>query len=417
MTDERYDKWHAYGDVKFHLSDFLPEQEQCRFLMLKVLEQAVRDYISMYNSSTQSEREAWEEARDFIFDDEYRFMWGNMELSTEEFLDILDIDIEYDPTATQDKAKALEIAIEAIKKSQGTGAIQTGSSHPDVVFVSSQSPSIDRALGGGWAKGRIVEVFGPESSGKTTLCLHAIAEVQKVGGKAAFVDAEHALDGEYATNLGVDMEELIISQPDNGEQALNVVETLTRSGALDLIVVDSVAALVPRVELEGAIGDSHMGLQSRMMGQAMRMLAGITFKTGTTIMFINQLRMKIGVMFGNPETTTGGNALKFYASQRVDVRRIGGVKQGDELIANQTKIKVVKNKVAKPFKIAEVEIRYGEGIDIVTDLLNLATEAGVVDKSGSWYSYGETKIGQGKEKAREFLLGNPQVLQEIKEKL
>ena len=332
-----------------------------------------------------------------------------------------------DPSAVKNKEKALELAIEAIHKAQGAGAIMTSAtSVPGVDFFSSQVASIDRVLGGGWPRGRIVEIMGPESSGKTTLALHAIAEIQREGGIAAFIDAEHALDINYAAALGVDKEKLIISQPDSGEQALQIVETLTRSTALDLIVIDSVAALVPLAEIEGNIGDSHMGLQSRLMGQALRMLAGITHKTNTTLMFINQIRMKIGVMFGSPETTPGGNALKFYASQRVDVRRIGGVKDSEgNLVANQTRVKLIKSKVSMPFQEVEVQIKYGEGLDILADLLDISVDAGLVEKSGSWFSSnihggqinpGE-RLGQGVLKARAYLKENPGYVQELKNRL
>lgn len=317
-----------------------------------------------------------------------------------------------------DKIKALELAIKTIEKGMGKGTVLSGSeSVPGVEFISSGCISIDKALGGGWARGRIVEVFGPESSGKTTLCLQAIAEAQKLGLRGAYVDVEHALDPLYCTALGIDMDTLLISQPNNGEDALEVVNLLTRSGALDIIVVDSIAALVPKAELEGSIGDSHVGRQARLMGQAMRMLAGVTHRTNTTLMFINQIRMKVGVMFGSPETTPGGNALKFYASQRVDIRRIGGVKKGDEFIANRTKAKVVKNKVAPPFREAEFSIKYGEGIDIIGDILAIAVDQDIVNKSGSWYAYGEDKLGQGEENVIKMLKDKPELLEEIKSKL
>lgn len=319
---------------------------------------------------------------------------------------------------TNDQAKALEIVKGAIEKQFGKGAVIHGTDTiPGVEFFSSGCIGLDRALGGGWAKGRIVEIYGPESSGKTTLCLHAIAEVQRNGGMAAFIDAEHAFDPAYAKNLGVNVDNLLFSQPNNGEQALNIVEMMVRSGAIQLIVIDSVAALTPQKEIEGEMGDSNMGIQARLMSQAMRKLDGIAYKTGTTIMFINQIRMKIGVMFGNPETVTGGNALKFYSSQRVDVRRTGGVKDGEELVANSTRAKIVKNKVAPPFRIAEFEIRYGEGIDVMADLINCAVNLGVVQKSGSWYSYGDTRIGQGTKQVRGYLIENPEVAQEIRAKL
>jgi recombination protein RecA len=316
------------------------------------------------------------------------------------------------------KSEALELALAAIKKAQGAGAIMTGAKQvPGVEFFSSGCVGMDKVLGGGWAKGRIVELMGPESSGKTTLALHAIAEVQKTGGVCAFVDVEHALDVNYAAALGVDIDKLMISQPDSAEKALDIVEALTKSGAVSLIVIDSVAALVPQAEVEGNMGDSHMGLQARLMGQAMRKLASCTHKTNTTLMFINQIRLKIGVMFGNPETTTGGNALKFYASQRVDVRRTGGVKDGETLVANSTRVKCVKNKVAPPFRECEFEIRYGEGIDTNLDLLTQAAEANLIDKAGSWYSYNGEKIGQGAVQAKTWLANHPEVTAVLREKL
>lgn len=316
------------------------------------------------------------------------------------------------------KQSPLSLAIEAIKKAQGDGAIMQGKgSVPGIEFFSSGCISVNKILGGGWAKGRIIEVLGPESSGKTSLTLHAIAEIQKLGGTAAFIDAEHALDITYAAALGVDTEQLLISQPDSGEAALDIVELLASSGSVDLIVIDSVAALVPKAELEGNMGDSMMGVQARLMGQAMRKLAGKCHKTNTTLIFINQIRQKIGIMFGNPETTSGGNALKFYATQRIDVRRIGGVKEGEVLVANKTKIKCIKNKVAPPFKECEVEIRYGEGIDITSDLLDRAAEANIINKSGAWYSYKEEKIGQGSAQTREWLLAHPEEVKEIQKQL
>ena len=318
----------------------------------------------------------------------------------------------------EDRAKALEIAIKTIEKGMGKGSIVSGQeSVPGVEFISSGCLSIDKALGGGWARGRIVEVFGPESSGKTTLCLQAIAEAQKMGLTGAFIDIEHALDPLYCQALGISMDELLISQPNTGEQALEIVNLLTRSGAVDIIAIDSVAALVPKAEIEGEIGDSHVGRQARLMGQAMRMLAGIAHSTDTTLMFINQIRMKVGVMFGSPETTSGGNALKFYSSQRVDIRRIGGIKKGDEFIANRTRAKVVKNKVAPPFREAEFSIKYGEGIDIVGDILSIGVAQDIVDKSGSWYSYGEQRLGQGEENVIKFLKDHPELIEEIKDKL
>jgi len=273
--------------------------------------------------------------------------------------------------------------------------------------------SLDMALGGGIPKGRVIEVFGPESSGKTTLTLHAIAEVQRNGGTAAFIDAEHALDPAYAKRIGVDIENLLLSQPDNGEQALEIVETLVRSNAVDLIIVDSVAALVPRAEIEGDMGDSHMGLQARLMSQALRKLTGVISRSKVTVIFINQIRMKIGVMFGNPETTTGGNALKFYASVRIDIRRIGQIKQGDEIIGNRTRVKIVKNKIAPPFRQAEFDIMYNQGISKSGDILDLAAECDVVEKAGAWYSYKGEKIGQGREASKKYLSDNPKVMDEI----
>jgi recombination protein RecA len=325
-------------------------------------------------------------------------------------------EVQVDPGT--DREKALEIVKSAITKQFGAGSIMQGKDNiPPVETFSSGCISLNRALGGGWAKGRMVEVFGPESSGKTTLALHAIAHVQSLGEGAAFIDAEHTFDPSYAANLGVNMDELLFSQPQSAEQGLEILEMLVRSGTVKVVVVDSVAALVPQKEVEGNMGDSNMGVHARLMSQAMRKLAGITQKTGTTIIWINQIRMKIGVMFGNPETVTGGNALKFYSSQRVDVRRTGGVKDGEDLVANSTKAKVVKNKIAPPFRIAEFEIRYGEGIDVVADLINVATEAGVIQKSGSWYSYGDTRIGQGAKQVRGYLLENTEIADEIRAKL
>jgi len=318
----------------------------------------------------------------------------------------------------EEKGTSLELAQKSLAKQYGDGIIQRGSQQVmDVDFFSSQSIGIDKALGGGWPMGRMVEVYGPESSGKTTLCLHAIAQVQSLGHIAAFIDMEHALDPAYALALGVDMEELLVSQPDNAQQALNIVETLVRTGEVKLIVVDSVAALVPQQEIEGEMGDSNMGIHARLMSQAMRKLSGITYKTGTTIMWINQIRMKIGVMFGSPETVTGGNALKFYASQRVDIRRIGGDKEGNEIVGNKTRVKVVKNKVAPPWKEHEFDLKFGLGIDIYADLLDVAAEADIVKKSGSWYSYGEEKLGQGRSQASQKLREQPELCEEIRGKV
>jgi len=313
------------------------------------------------------------------------------------------------------KLKALGLAMDQITKQFGDGSIRRlgDTQRVDVELISSGSLSVDLALGGGYPKGRIIEIYGPESSGKTTLTLHAIAEVQKAGGTAAFIDAEHALDPAYARRLGVDTDNLLVSQPDNGEQALEIAETLVRSNAVDLVVVDSVAALVPQAEIDGDMGDSHMGLQARLMSQALRKLTGIINKSKTTVIFINQIRMKIGVMFGNPETTTGGNALKFYASVRIDIRRIGQIKVGEDIIGNRTKVKIVKNKIAPPFRVAEFDIMYNEGISKTGDVLDLAVEHGIVGKSGAWFDYKEGKIGQGREAAKVYLKENPKVLDEI----
>lgn len=318
-------------------------------------------------------------------------------------------------SADEGKAKALGLALDQITKQFGDGSImKLGETHKaDVELIPSGALSLDIALGGGYPKGRIIEIYGPESSGKTTLTLHLIAEVQKKGGTAAFIDAEHALDPSYAKRLGVDTTNLLVSQPDNGEQALEIVETLVRSNAVDIIVVDSVAALVPQAEIDGDMGDSHMGLQARLMSQALRKLTGIINKSKATVVFINQIRMKIGVMFGNPETTTGGNALKFYASVRLDIRRIGQIKQGEEIIGNRTKVKVVKNKIAPPFRTAEFDIMYNEGISRTGDVLDLAVQHGIVGKSGAWFDYKDGKIGQGREATKQYLKENTKVLEEI----
>lgn len=323
------------------------------------------------------------------------------------------------PTASDEKLKALGLAQEQINKQFGDGAIRRlgDTKTVDVELLPSGALSLDLALGGGYPKGRIIEVYGPESSGKTTLTLHAIAEIQKQGGTAAFVDAEHALDPAYARKLGVDTDNLLVSQPDNGEQALEITETLVRSNAVDLVVVDSVAALVPQAEIDGDMGDSHMGLQARLMSQALRKLTGIINKSKTTVIFINQIRMKIGVMFGNPETTTGGNALKFYASVRMDIRRIGQIKDGDNIIGNRTKVKIVKNKIAPPFRVAEFDIMYNEGISLTGDVLDLAVEHQVVGKSGAWFDYADSKIGQGREATKKYLKEHPDVLDEINKKV
>lgn len=318
------------------------------------------------------------------------------------------------------KEKALEMALNQIEKQFGKGSVmKLGSdSKLEVEAIPTGSLSLDLALGiGGIPKGRIVEIYGPESSGKTTVTLHMIAEAQKKGGTAAFIDAEHALDPSYAKNLGVDIENLIVSQPDTGEQALEITEALVRSGAVDIIVIDSVAALVPKAEIDGEMGDSHMGLQARMMSQALRKLTGAINKSNTCTIFINQLREKIGVMFGNPETTTGGKALKFYASVRLDVRKIETLKQGDEMIGSRTRVKVVKNKIAPPFKQAEFDIMYGFGISKEGDILEVGVEAGIVDKSGAWYSYNDSKLGQGRENSKQYLKDNPEIMNEIETKV
>lgn len=320
-----------------------------------------------------------------------------------------------------DKSKALDAALSQIERAFGKGSVMRLGQQENAVeieSISSGSLMLDIALGiGGYPRGRIIEIYGPESSGKTTLTLHAVAEAQKVGGTCAFVDAEHALDPGYARKLGVNTDDLIIAQPDTGEQALEIADTLVRSGAIDVLVIDSVAALVPKAELEGDMGDSHMGLQARLMSQALRKLAGSINKTNCMVIFINQIRQKIGVMFGNPETTTGGNALKFYASVRIDIRRIGALKSGDEVVGNQTRIKVLKNKMAPPFKTVEFDILYGQGISKTGELLDLGVQEGIVDKSGSWYSYGSQRIAQGKESARNFLKDNPTMAWEIESKL
>lgn len=317
------------------------------------------------------------------------------------------------------KNKALGLALETIEKQFGKGSImKLGEAHAaNVETTSTGSLSLDLALGGGIPKGRIIEIYGPESSGKTTLTLHAIAEIQKAGGTAAFIDAEHALDPAYAKRLGVDTDNLIISQPDNGEQALEITETLVRSSAVDIIVVDSVAALVPRAEIEGDMGDAHMGLQARLMSQALRKLTGVISRSNTTIIFINQIRMKIGVMFGNPETTTGGNALKFYASVRMDIRRISQIKQGEDIVGNRVRVKVVKNKIAPPFRQAEFDIMYNKGISKSGDVLDLAVEDGVITKSGAWFAYGGENFAQGRESAKEYLEANPKILDKVEKEV
>ena len=319
------------------------------------------------------------------------------------------------------KKKALELAVTQIEKQFGKGSIMklgTGEVLDDVQAISTGSLSLDLALGvGGLPRGRVVEIFGPESSGKTTLCLHAIAEAQKAGGTAAFVDAEHALDTSYAKKLGVKTDDLLVAQPDTGEQALEITETLVRSGAIDLVVVDSVAALVPRAEIEGEMGDSHMGLQARLMSQALRKLTGAISKSLTTVIFINQIRMKIGVMFGNPETTTGGNALKFYSSVRLDIRRIESIKDGQEVIGSRVRVKVVKNKTAPPFKQAEFDIMFAEGVSKVGELVDMGVEKKIVDKAGAWYSYNEERLGQGREAVKNFLKTNPDIAEKVEQKI
>ena len=325
------------------------------------------------------------------------------------------------PAAAAEKAKALQAALAQIEKQFGKGTIMRlgeGEVIADIEVVSTGSLGLDVALGvGGLPRGRVVEIYGPESSGKTTLTLQVIAEMQRVGGTCAFVDAEHALDTQYAQKLGVNLQELLISQPDTGEQALEIVDSLVRSGAVDLIVIDSVAALTPRAEIEGEMGDSLPGLQARLMSQALRKLTGSIKKTNCMVIFINQIRMKIGVMFGSPETTTGGNALKFYASVRLDIRRIGSIKRGEEIIGNETKVKVVKNKVSPPFKTAEFDILFGEGISREGEIVDMGVIAKVVDKSGAWYAYNGEKIGQGRDNAREFLRENPTLAREIENKV
>jgi recombination protein RecA len=315
------------------------------------------------------------------------------------------------------RERAVDLALSQIEKQFGKGSIMRLGEDtvlPGVKAISTGALSLDMALGvGGVPRGRIVEIYGPESSGKTTLALHIVAEAQKAGGIAAFVDAEHALDIGYARKLGVKTDDLLVSQPDTGEQALEITEVLIRSGAIDVLVVDSVAALVPRAEIEGEMGDSHMGLQARLMSQALRKLTGTISKSNCCVIFINQIRMKIGVMFGNPETTTGGNALKFYSSVRMDIRRIGALKQGQDVVGNRTRVKIVKNKVAPPFKEVEFDIMYGEGISRAGDLLDLAAEENIIEKSGSWYSYKTDRIGQGRENAKQFLKDNPEMAAEI----
>ena len=323
-------------------------------------------------------------------------------------------------TTSKEKLKVLQLAIDRIEKSYGKGTIMRMGDSPveAIEAIKTGSIGLDLALGiGGLPKGRVIEIYGPESSGKTTLAIHAIAEVQRNGGIAAFIDAEHAFDRYYAQKLGVDIENLLISQPDNGEQALEITENLIRSGAIDIIVIDSVAALTPKAEIEGEMGESKMGLQARLMSQALRKLTGTISRTGCCCIFINQLREKIGVMFGNPETTTGGNALKFYASVRLDIRRIGQIKEGEAIIGNRTRVKIVKNKVAPPFRTAEFDILYGEGISHTGEIVDIGVDMGIVKKSGSWFSYGDTKLGQGREAVRTLFQDNPELAEEIENKI
>lgn len=326
-------------------------------------------------------------------------------------------DIRKNDNSGNDKAKALQIALAQIEKQFGKGSIMRMDDKQvehDIQTVSTGSLGLDLALGiGGLPRGRVVEIFGPESSGKTTLCLHVVAEMQKLGGTCAYIDAENALDPIYARKLGVKVDDMLISQPDTGEQALEIADMLVRSGGVDVVVIDSVAALTPKAELEGEMGDSHMGLQARLMSQALRKLTGNIKRTNTLVIFINQIRMKIGVMFGSPETTTGGNALKFYASVRLDIRRIGNIKKGEDIVGSETRVKVVKNKVSPPFKQAEFEIMYGEGISRTGEVIELAVTNDLIEKSGAWYSYKGQKIGQGKENVRTFLKENPQIMQEL----
>jgi recombination protein RecA len=327
---------------------------------------------------------------------------------------------EINMSVSVDKTKAIESAMSQIERQFGKGSIMKLGSRPivDVPVIPTGSIALDRALGvGGIPRGRVVEIYGPESSGKTTLALHAVANAQKKGGIAAFIDAEHALDTSYAKRLGVNCDELLVAQPDTGEQALEIADMLLRSGAIDVMVIDSVAALVPRAEIEGEMGDAHMGLQARLMSQALRKLTGTIGRTNTCLIFINQIRMKIGVVFGNPETTTGGNALKFYASVRMDIRRIGAIKNGQDVVGNRTRVKVVKNKMAPPFKEAEFDITYGEGISQVGDLLDVGVEANIIEKSGAWYSYKGERIGQGRENVKTFLTENPDLFSAIEQEV
>ncbi len=327
---------------------------------------------------------------------------------------------EKEKNVNAEKLKALQLTMDKIEKSYGKGTVMKLGDSPVVSIssISSGSIGLDHALGiGGFPKGRIVEIYGPESSGKTTLAIHAIAEAQKAGGIAAFIDAEHAFDSSYARKLGVDIDNLLVSQPDNGEQALEITENLIRSGAIDIIVIDSVAALTPKSEIEGEMGDSKMGLQARLMSQALRKLAGTINKTGSCCIFINQLREKIGIMFGNPETTTGGNALKFYSSVRLDIRRISQIKEGDSVTGNRARVKVVKNKIAPPFRQAEFDIVYGEGISKTGEIIDLGVDYNIIKKAGSWFSYGDTKLGQGRDAVKSLLTDNPELAEEIEAKI
>ena len=330
-------------------------------------------------------------------------------------------DTKADPKVDPSKGKALDLAITQIERQYGKGAIMklgAGAMPGEIPTISTGSLSLDLALGvGGLPKGRVVEIFGPEASGKTTLALHIVAEAQKKGGVAVFIDAEHALDVQYAKKLGVNIEDLLISQPDNGEQALEIAENLVRSGAVDVIVIDSVAALVPRAEIEGEMGDAHMGLQARLMSQALRKMTATISKSNTIVVFVNQIRMKIGIMFGNPETTTGGNALKFYSTVRLDIRRIASIKQGQDVIGSRTKVRVVKNKVAPPFKEVEFDLIHGEGISREGDVLDLAVEKNIVEKSGTWYAYGGERIGQGRENAKQYLKEKPKALEQMEKEI
>ncbi len=323
--------------------------------------------------------------------------------------------------AKDDKIRALESALAQIEKQYGKGSVMKlgdTNANMNIETVPTGSISLDIALGlGGVPRGRIIEVYGPESSGKTTVALHMVSEVQKMGGIAGFIDAEHALDPAYAKNIGVDIDNLYISQPDNGEQALEITETMVRSGAVDIIIVDSVAALVPRAEIDGEMGDAHVGLQARLMSQALRKLTAVISKSNCIVVFINQLREKVGIMFGNPETTTGGRALKFYSSIRLDVRRIESLKQGGEVVGNRTRVKIVKNKIAPPFREAEFDIMFGKGISREGDVLDLAADSGIINKSGAWYAYNDAKIGQGRENAKQYLLENPQIFEEVETKV